>query len=216
MTGNQELTVDEETRRKIQDIEDADNKKAAENGERIKKSIINGNKIMIDFSKLSTDRLEFQVRTGSLIQSRKDVERQNIQELIVPISQCIGALSDANKPSFEQNLMNLMQRLFELSDIDFAKTAGQRIDNKLVVDSLKSIVAQIVDQNKAISQLQQIQMGKLPQENTAQVPQMQQQAGTSQLPPEVMNQLMQGQQAQPQQQAQAIPEAPQQEAAPIQ
>lgn len=213
MSGEQELTVDEETRRKVADIEETINKERSKNNEAPIKSIIKDNKVKFNFTDLSADRLDFQVRTGSLIQNRKETERQNIQELIVPVSQCIGALSDANKPAFEQNLMQLIQRLFELSDIDFAQTAGQRIDDRLMVEGLRSMATQIIDQNKSIEQLQQIAMGSLPQEQQQMmqeaVPAMQQQAGTSQLPPEAMNQIMAQQQAQqqvePQPQAEELP-----------
>lgn len=202
MKGVQNVTVDEETRRKINDIEETMNK---ENPDARYMSIITDNKIAIDFNKLSADRVEFQVRTGSLIQSRQEEQRANIQELLVPVSQSIGALSDENRPAFEANMMQMIERLFELSDIDFAKQSGQRINDKLIIDALKAAYMQIVDQNKAIQQLQQLAISGLPQEQEQpqqQLPQPEQQQvpeqGSSQLPPEVMQQLMAQQQAQQQ------------------
>ena len=222
MTGQQYLTVDEETRRKIYDIEQS--QKDPQNPNALK-SIIDGDKVMFDFSKLSSNRLDFQVRTGSLIQSRQEEQRQSIQELLVPVSQSIGALSDENRPAFEANLMQMIERLFELSDIDFAQTSGQRINDKLIIDALKAAYIQIMDQNKAIEQLQQLAIGSLPQGQNQQVtqnstlpeqptipqqppsapeqlehvqPQPQQQeqidTGSSQLPPEIMQQLLAQQQ----------------------
>ena len=144
--------------------------------------------------------------------------------MLVPVSQSIGALSEENRPSFEANLMQMIERLFELSDIDFAKQAGQRIDDRLFIEALKAAYMQIADQNKAIAQLQQLALSGLPQ-GQPQQPQQQAQSqtietqpvveqpveqpqpvaeqvpiqGTSQLPPEVMQQLMAQQQVNQQQ-----------------
>lgn len=204
MKGTKLITVDEETRRKIQSIEDSMSEEMEANGDIGQlESIIVENQINIDFDKLSTDRLEFKVRTGSLIQSRQQEQRQNIQELLVPVSQTIGALSDENKNAVEQNMLQMIERLFELSDIDFAKQAGKRLNDRMIIDSLKAAYAQIVDQNKAIEQLQQLAVNGLPpeqqpqpeQQPMPQQPQVQQ-PGSAQMPPELMQQLMaQNQQA---------------------
>ncbi len=111
MSGEIELTVDEETRRKIWDIEMAQGKKAQEAGEEPKRSIIEEDKIKIDFDRLSADMLEFKVRTGSLVANQKETERKNIQELLVPVSQMLGNLSDQNRPAFEDVVMTLVKRL---------------------------------------------------------------------------------------------------------
>ena len=233
MNGVKMITVDEETRRKIWDIEEA----SQEDPTADFKSIVVGNQVQVDFSTLSYDMLDFQVRTGSLIQSRQDVQRKNIQEMLVPVSQMIGALSENNRPAFEDNIMLMVQRLLELSDVDFAANAGGQINNKLMVEAIKAAYQQIIDQNKAIGQLQQVMMQGLPQqgtqpqeaptagagameqaamqgqpqpqpapaeeqamaqEHTAQGQPMEQSPaeGSSQLPPEVMQRLLEQQQAQ--------------------
>lgn len=154
--------------------------------------------------------IEFQVRTGSLIQSRQDEQKTSIQEALVPISQMMGAISDENKHAFEQVLMHLIERYLELLDIDFAQSASQPINDRRVIEMLKAAYMQIIDQNKAIEQLQQLAVAGLPQKQQPQQqnqqaalpqamgepkPQEQMQAGSSQLPPELMQQLLSQQQA---------------------
>ena len=146
MTGKQEMTVDEQTRRRIWDIEQA---KQAE------KSIIDGNKIEVDFDELSSDMLEFRVRTGSLIESEKETERKALQDLLVPVSQMMNAVSDANKPAFEQNIMQMLSRIFELSDIDISAQASARIDDKLVAAAVQATMEEVAKQGMQIQRMQQ-------------------------------------------------------------
>lgn len=151
MGGTHELTVDEDTRRRIWDIEMA---------QESEESIIDGDKIKIDFDRLSTDLLSFEVRTGSLIESQRDTERKNIQELIVPLSQMMNAVSDENKPAFEDTLMRLVQRLCELSDIDVASTTGKNFDEALFKKAMQATMEQVMQQQGQLQQQQQ-QIGQL-------------------------------------------------------
>lgn len=146
MSGKQSMTVDEQTRRRIWDIEQA---------RQDEKTIIDGNKIEIDFGELSSDMLEFKVRTGSLIESEKETERKALQELIVPVSQMMNAVSDQNKPAFEQNIMQMLSRIFELSDIDISAQAAARIDDKLIAAAVQATMEEVAKQSMQIQQLQQ-------------------------------------------------------------
>ena len=154
MNGEHAMTVDEITRRKILDIEESNAPTDPMTGQPdIKDSIIDGDKIRIDFSKLNADRLEFQVRAGSLIQSQKEEERKNIQELIVPISQMLPAVSDANKPAFEENIMRLVMRLCELSDVDISQTTANNINEQLLMQAMQASMEAIQGQQQQINAL---------------------------------------------------------------
>lgn len=153
MDGQQEMTVDEQTRRRIVDIETtitAEDEKY--------KTIVNGDKILVDFSKLSADMLDFQVRTGSLIQSRKEEERKSIQELIVPISQMLGAVSEQNKELFEQNILRLVARLCELSEVDMPVQLSDPINQKVMELAMKAAIMKLQEHQAQIEQLQQQMM----------------------------------------------------------
>lgn len=171
MTGEQQLTVDEETRRRIHDIETSNAVPDPLTGELQYKSIIDGDKITIDFSELSTDMLEFDVRTGSLIQSEKEKELENIQQMLVPISQMMGNISEQNRPVFEQSIMDLCARLFELSDIDISQTNANRISDQMMMSIMQATMQQIDAQNAQLQQQQQQiagmqqQMGISPEQN---------------------------------------------------
>ena len=173
MSGEQWLTVDEKTRRRILDIEEASKNEidaamaqemgpeAVQDNEEEYPSIVDGDQILIDFSALSADLLSFEVRAGSLIENERETERQNIQEMLIPVSQMIGNISDQNKNSFEQVIMQLVTRLCELSDIDISATAAQKIDQQLMAQALMSTMDMVSNQQDQIGQMQQM-MG-LPQ-----------------------------------------------------
>jgi len=181
MTGTQELTVDERTRRRIKDIEQAKQNKedlemrqmapelAADMPQTEPPSIVIDNKIEIDFDALSSDLLSFEVRAGSLIENERETERQNIQEMLIPVSQMIGNISDQNKNSFETVIMQLVTRLCELSDIDISATAAQTIDSAIVAQALQATMDQVASQQDQISQMQNIMglpAGGMPPEMT--------------------------------------------------
>lgn len=151
MGGTQDLTVDEETRRRVFDIEKAQADTDPMTGEPIiTDGIIHEDKISIDFDKLSADMLEFKVRAGSLIQSMKEEERKNIQELLVPISQMLPAVSDENKKPFETNIMELVQRLCELSNITLSDTTANNIDQQLLLDAQRATMEMVMQQQQQI------------------------------------------------------------------
>ena len=137
------------------------------------KSIVKGDQIEIDFDELSYDMLSFKVRSGSLIQSRHEEQQQKLQEMIVPISQMLGALPDNDKAAFTQVLMQMVQRLVEEADIDISEQSGQKINDSLVVDALKATMMQVQQINETQNQmLQQLQGGgQQPQETQGQQPQ---------------------------------------------
>lgn len=164
MSGVHQLTVDEETRRKIWDIEMA-NANPME-GE-VPESIIEGDKITIDFDKLSTDLLAFSVRTGSLIESEKEMERKNLQESLVPISQMMGAISDQNKEAFEKVLMQMIVRLLELSDIDISQQTANTINENLLLGAMQATMEQVMGQQQQIDQLSGMMAQQMPQQMQA-------------------------------------------------
>lgn len=194
MYGVHELTVDEETRRKIWDIEMS---QANEDGS-MSKSIIDGDKISIDFDKLSTDLLSFNVRAGSLIESEKDLERKNIQDALVPISQMMGAISDQNKEAFEKVLMKLITRLLEMSDIDVSQETANIVNDQLLMGAMQATMEQVMGQQQQIDGMMQMLQGQqagMPQGMPADQQAMPQQAAPQiplppaqdQLPPMEMN-----------------------------
>ena len=160
MSGKHWLTVDEETRRRIWDVEMS---KADPDTLEIGKSIIDGDKIEIDFDALSTDLLSFTVRTGSLIESEKDIERKNIQEALVPISQMMGSVSDENKAAFEKVLMKLVVRLLEMSDIDVSQETADTINDSLVMAAMQATMEQVMGQQQQIDQMSGMMRQMLPQ-----------------------------------------------------
>ena len=102
--------------------------------------------------------LDFQVRTGSLIQSRKEEERKSIQELIVPISQMLGAVSEQNKELFEQNILRLVARLCELSEVDMPVQLSDPINQKVMELAMKAAIMKLQEHQAQIEQLQQQMM----------------------------------------------------------
>lgn len=185
MSGKHWMTVDEYTRRRVWDIEmSLMDPMDPEMGE--PESIVDGDKIEIDFDKLSTDMLSFSVRTGSLIESEKEIERKNIQDALVPISQMMGSVSDENKQAFEKVLLKLTVRLLEMSDIDVSQETADILGDKLMLDAMRATMEQVMSQQQQIDQMQQSMGGMqqqmaMPQEQMAmpqeqmQMPMMQQQ-----------------------------------------
>ena len=157
MGGKVKMTVDEPTRRRIWDIEMVRDESRQQRGEKPEESIIDGDKITIDFDKLSVDMLSFKVRAGSLIETREEEERRNIQEMLVPVSQMMGNVSEENRAVFEKNIMQMMSRLFELSNIDVSAQTAKRIDDTLLLEAQKATMEQVMLQQQQIQQLAQQQ-----------------------------------------------------------
>ena len=189
MGGKVEMTVDEQTRRRIWDIEMVRDQKAQERGDKPEGSIIDGDKITVDFDKLSSDMLSFKVRTGSLIETREEEERRNIQEMLVPVSQMMGNISEGNRDAFEQNIMQMISRLFELSNIDVSAQTANRIDDKLLLQAQRATMEEVMNQGQQIQQLAQMMQAREPQQ--PQPPQQGTQPG-QQEPVQVMQALQQG------------------------
>ena len=197
MSGKHWITVDAKTRKRIESIEDA----MAQQAElEIKQelasipgmpapelniepeTIIDGNKVEVDFDKLNEDMLfEFTVRTGSLIENERETERANIQEMLIPVSQMIGNISDQNRDAFERVIMQLVVRLCELSDIDISASAAATINDKLVMGALQSTMDAVMAQQGQINQMQQA-MGMAPQQPMS--PEMQGMPPEAMMPPE--------------------------------
>ena len=173
MSGEVEMTVDEETRRRIWDIEAARDKDAEKRGDEPGESVIDGDRITVDFDALSTDLLSFRVRAGSLIETREEEERRNIQEMLVPVSQMMGNVSEENRAAFEQNIMQMMGRLFELSNIDVSAQTAQRVDDRLLLSAQRATMEQVMMQQQQIQQLAQAVSGQPQVPQQPEIPQQQ-------------------------------------------
>ena len=212
MHGEHELTVDERTRRRIFDIEKSKMAQLDPAVDDIPESIIDGNKITVDFSELSADLLSFEVRAGSLIENEKETERRNIQEMLIPVSQMMGNISDSNRDAFENIIMQLVMRLCELSDIDISQQTADQINQKLVMQAMQDTMEAVMGQQGQIDMLAQAVMGQqqglpapqqgMPQgaHETPAAPPMPPQGapegmppqGGPQIPPELLARLQQG------------------------
>lgn len=194
MSGEKQLTVDEHTRRRIFDIEKSELKQMDPTIEKVPDSIIDGNKIKINFSELSADLMSFEVRSGSLIENERETERRNIQEMLIPVSQMIGNISDNNKDAFENIIMQLVMRLCEISDIDISQSTADQISDKLMMEAMQATMATVMGQQQQIDEMQNAMgMGMQSQEPMGQnVPMPQGPApaeapmvGNGQVPPEL-------------------------------
>lgn len=197
MSGKHMITVDAKTRKRIESIEESMKKNAQleimqevpelssmgiSMPEPEIETIIEGNRVEVDFDKLNEDMLfEFEVRTGSLIENERETERANIQEMLIPVSQMIGNISEQNRDAFERVIMQLVTRLCELSDIDISASAAATMNDKLVMGALQSTMGAVMAQQDQINQMQQA-MGMQPQMPSG-APQMPPETG---LPPEAM------------------------------
>lgn len=182
MNGVHKITVNEETRRRVWDIEMATMPPELRMLDTPMDSIVDGDQLEVDFSKLSSDLLAFEVRSGSLIENERDKEREAVQELILPLTQMLSGVSDNNKPVFEQTIMKLVTRLCELSNIDISATIGADFNEQLMQEMMQATMEQVLQQQ-----------GQLDQQGAA-IQQMQQQLGGQPMPAEQpMEQPMPGQ-----------------------
>ena len=167
MSGVHELTVDEETRRRLFDIGEMD--------------CIDGDKVKIDFSDLSTDMLEYKVRAGSLVQRKEDQELEKLTTMVQPIIQNLNGWSEDNRKVIENDiLLPVTMRMIELSDTDLANTLSESISSQIAKNMMAGMQQQIDGQQMQINDLQ----GQM--------------AATQQaLPPESQEQLAQAPQGMP-------------------
>lgn len=136
-----EMTVDEETRRRLFDI--------GEDG------LIDGNKITIDFSELSTDMLEFKVRAGSLVQRKEDQELEKLTVMLQPIIQNLNGWSDQNKSVIENDvLLPATMRMLELSDTDLANQMADSLSSQIAKNMMADMQGQLDGQQMQIADLQ--------------------------------------------------------------
>lgn len=141
MSGVHELTVDEETRRRLFDIGEID--------------CIDGNKIKIDFSELSADMLEFKVRAGSLVQRKEDQELEKLTIMMQPIIQNLNGWSEQNRVVIENDiLLPVTMRMIELSDTDLANTLSESLSNQIAKNMMADMQAQVDGQQAQINDLQ--------------------------------------------------------------
>lgn len=137
--GVHEMTVDEETRRKLFDIGRED--------------LIEGNKVKIDFDALGTDLIAFQVRSGSLVELKEDQERQALSEMVQPFIQNLNGWSDENRAVIENEiLLPVAKRMLELSDTDIANTLAESLGNQMAKLMMADMQAQIDGQQMQIDQ----------------------------------------------------------------
>lgn len=144
MNGKHWMTVDEKTRRRLADIGAEDT--------------IDDNKIEIDFSLLTTDALEFQVRTGSLVELKEDQERQALAEISQPFIQNLNGWSEDNRRVIENEvLLPIAKRMLELSDVDIAQTMADSLSTQMAKIMMQDLQQQIdVQQQEIVMQDQRI------------------------------------------------------------
>jgi hypothetical protein len=164
MHGEHQLTVDEETRRRLFDI-----------GE---EGCIDGDKISIDFSELSADMLEFRVRAGSLVQRKEDQELEKLTVMMQPIIQNLNGWSEENRGVIENDvLLPVTMRMIELSDTDLASTISDSLSSQIAKNMMAGMQSQIDGQQMQIGDLQnqlsatQAALPPESQEQLAQAPQ---------------------------------------------
>lgn len=138
MNGKHWMTVDEKTRRRLADIGAEDT--------------IDDNKIEIDFSLLTTDALEFQVRTGSLVELKEDQERQALAEISQPFIQNLNGWSEDNRRVIENEvLLPIAKRMLELSDVDIAQTMADSLSTQMAKIMMRDLQRQIDIQQQEIA-----------------------------------------------------------------
>lgn len=177
MSGEHRLTADEETRRRLADIDAFD--------------CIDGDKIIIDFSDLSSDMLEYKVRTGSLIQKKEDQELEKLTTMVQPFIQNLNGWSDENRRVIENDiLLPAAMRMLELSDTDISNTLAESLSTQIAKNMMANMQTQIDGQQAQINDLQ----GQMSATQQA-------------LPPESQEQLAQAPQGMPDSQLlEAVPE----------
>ena len=162
MGGEQEITVDEETRRKLFDI-GCDH------------MLTDDNKVTVDFDELSADQLRYQVRVGSLVQLKEDQERAALSEVAQPFIQNLNGWSEENRKVIENEvLLPIAKRMLELSDVDIAQQMADSLTTQIAKTMMADMQGQI-DQQGAVQQqqgeqIQQLQDQITPQEQGGELP----------------------------------------------
>ena len=159
MSGVHTMTVDEETRRKLFDIGCFD--------------IVDGDKVEIDFDELSTEMLEFKVRTGSLVELKEDQERAALTEMVQPFIQNLNGWSDDNRRVVEDEiLLPVAMRMLELSDTDLSQSLAASLSSQIAKKMMAGMQQQIDGQQQQLD-MQGMQMDRMAQAMQLQEPQAQ-------------------------------------------
>lgn len=141
MHGIHKLTVDEETRRRLHDIERDD--------------LIEGDKVRVDFDQLSIDMLEFKVRAGSLIQTKENQEMERLTNMMQPVIQNLNGWSEDNRRIVENEvLLPCLMRMLELSDTDISQTLADSIGTQIAKNMMAGMQSQIDMQQQQIDGMQ--------------------------------------------------------------
>lgn len=158
MHGVHSLTVDEATRRRLYDIGEVD--------------CLDGDKILINFSELSANMLEFKVRAGSLIQKKEEQELERLMTMVQPFIQNLNGWSEANRAVIENDvLLPCARRMLELSDTDISQTLAGSLTEQITKNMEAKMQSQIDAQQAQINGIQ----GELAATQQAMPPQSQEQ-----------------------------------------
>lgn len=158
MHGVHSLTVDEATRRRLYDIGEVD--------------CFDGDKILINFSELSANMLEFKVRAGSLIQKKEEQELERLMTMVQPFIQNLNGWSEANRAVIENDvLLPCARRMLELSDTDISQTLAGSLTEQITKNMEAKMQSQIDAQQAQINGIQ----GELAATQQAMPPQSQEQ-----------------------------------------
>ena len=148
--GEHSIEVDEDTRRKLIDIGYED--------------MIDGTSIWVDFDMLSSSGINFQVRTGSLVELKEDQERQALTDLAQPFVQNLNGWSEENRKVIEDEvLLPIAKRLLELSNVDLAQTMADALETQMAKAMMGDIQAQIDQQGMQMAGMQE-QMDQMAQQ----------------------------------------------------
>ncbi len=130
MGGEHEITVTEEVRRRLFDIGAFE--------------LVKDNKVIVDFDELSSDMLDFKVRTGSLIQTKEDQEREALTIMVQPFIQNLNGWSEDNRRVIENEvLLPISKRLLELSDTDISQTMADSLSSQIAKNMLSEMESKI-------------------------------------------------------------------------
>jgi hypothetical protein len=145
LSGEQTITVDEETRRKINDIR---NKNKSDSPP------IDGDKLTIDFTLLKAQQLSFEMRTGSLTNTKREDDLAHIERAMIANTQQMGNAQNYRQ-EFEQIQLMLYTRFLELMDIDMSQTTADVILDKEAVSQINQAMMQTAHNTAELDKLRQ-------------------------------------------------------------
>lgn len=141
MGGVHQMTVDEETRRRLYDIGRED--------------LIDGNKVSIDFDGLSAESIGFTVRAGSLIQKKEDQELDRLTAMVQPFIQNLNGWSEDNRRVIENDvLLPCAMRMLELSNTDISSTLAESLSTQIAKNMLAGMQQQMDAQQQQMDAMQ--------------------------------------------------------------